>query len=320
MNDDRPSHLYKYKSFSVESLDLLISDTLFFADPSTFNDPLDCKPSVMDDINDIEVLKEILYRLIIQKSTKELNEAAKKIKYTGPRTLEKINILGDMEANDIIGRLSSNCQFNDDFEPPEYYFLRQIERHLLAGYESGILSLAKEYNCPLMWSHYADQHRGFCFGYNISQAKNENIQPINYHRKRTITSQQILDMLNGSENAKKEIDNVVLLSKAKPWEYEKEWRYINARGLRNSSLDLKDVTFGLRFKGSAKYAVMQALSQRPYPVKFYEMKTIHGEFTLERREVDDRDFVIYPDCNQYHIDSFDDIADDPESFRPNDAY
>ena len=65
MRYNNPTRLYKYKSFSVDSLDLLVSDKLYFANPNSFNDPLDCNPSVRDDINDVDVLKKILKRLII---------------------------------------------------------------------------------------------------------------------------------------------------------------------------------------------------------------------------------------------------------------
>jgi len=329
VHNARPSHLYKYKNFSVDSLDLLVSDKLYFADPSTFNDPLDCKPSVINNIDDIAGLEDIFYRLFVAAHKKELNDAAKKIKYNGPKTLERISKLGDMEATKLIGRIAENHDFFGD--SIEKSLLIYIEKYLLQGYDNGVLSLAENFDCPLMWSHYADQHRGFCFGYDIAKTSTGKIQPINYYRQRTITTQQILDMLDGKENAKKEIDDAVLLSKAKPWKYEKEWRYIHTQGLHDSNLNLTDVTFGLRFKESAKYAVMQALSQRPYPVKFYEMKTIHGEFTLERTEVHEQDFVRYPDCNQYYVNSLEDVRNDyndndddpfnePEPFNPKDTY
>ncbi|MBF7958781.1 hypothetical protein [Rahnella victoriana] len=56
--------LYKYKSFSVDSLDLLVSDRLYFADPTTFNDPLDCNPSVVNDIDNADELNAILHKLV----------------------------------------------------------------------------------------------------------------------------------------------------------------------------------------------------------------------------------------------------------------
>lgn len=62
MQPNMPTHLYKYKSFSVDSLDLLVSDKLYFANPNSFNDPLDCNPSVRDNMHDVDALKKILKR------------------------------------------------------------------------------------------------------------------------------------------------------------------------------------------------------------------------------------------------------------------
>ena len=33
--------------------------------------------------------------------------------------------------------------------------------------QSGVLSLSEVSICPLMWTHYADEHRGFCMGFEL---------------------------------------------------------------------------------------------------------------------------------------------------------
>ncbi|MGD9884141.1 MAG: hypothetical protein AB7U95_28940 [Reyranella sp.] len=48
--DKRPRRLYKYRAFSNLMLEMLVEDRLFFADPSTFNDPLDSRPSLDTDL------------------------------------------------------------------------------------------------------------------------------------------------------------------------------------------------------------------------------------------------------------------------------
>ena len=78
MTNNIPSRLYKYKSFSVDSLDLLVSDSLYFADPTTFNDPLDCNPSVQNNMEDVDALNAILHKLVKDNHQKELEEAAAK--------------------------------------------------------------------------------------------------------------------------------------------------------------------------------------------------------------------------------------------------
>lgn len=291
-----PQFLYKYKSFSVDSLDLLISDKLFFADPTSFNDPLDCNPSVKDNINNVNLLEDILRKLCIDSQRKELEIAAAKIKYKGVRTLEKIDSLGEQAAQSLLGRISEYVDMFGDSHIDS--LVHHIKNLLLTNYTNGILSLAKNNNCPLMWSHYADQHKGFCIGYDVSVNQFDNIFPLNYGGKRFITTEQIHDMLFNSNDdikaaAKKEIDDVVLLSKASSWNYENEYRVISHQGLQNSPFKLIDVTFGLRFKHSAKYSVMRALSirenmlaARQNDIKFYEMTICDESFVMNRKQID----------------------------------
>ncbi len=50
-----PRRLYKYRPFNNQTLDMMVSETLFFADPATFNDPLDTKPCLKTDLENGEL-------------------------------------------------------------------------------------------------------------------------------------------------------------------------------------------------------------------------------------------------------------------------
>ncbi|BBS91560.1 DUF2971 domain-containing protein [Citrobacter sp. Cy234] len=317
MRSNIPTHLYKYKSFSVDSLDLLVSDKLFFANPNSFNDPLDCNPSIKDNIHDVDVLKDILKRLIIDNTKKELTEAASKIKYNGPRTLEKIESLGEREAAQVLSGIDDYLLiFDDNMVFVLNDILDLIKKNLMTNYTSGVLSLAQNYDCPLMWSHYADQHKGFCIGYDVSENGFYDIHALNYEGSRFITTQQVHDMLFGSsesirKSAKKAIDEVVLLSKAPQWSYEKEHRVILDQGLQDNPFRLSDVTFGLRFKDSAKFSVMKALSGRGGDLEFYDMVLSNDSFELGRipLSLENMSFRNYPTNNYRVYQDFLDISD-----------
>ncbi|MGM8754373.1 DUF2971 domain-containing protein [Enterobacter chuandaensis] len=316
MPSNIPIHLYKYKSFSVDSLDLLVSDQLYFANPNSFNDPLDCNPSIKDNIHDVDVLKDILKRLIIDNTKKELTEAASKIKYTGPRTLEKIELIGEHEAAQVLSGIDDFLLiFDEDIVFVLNDMLELIKKNLMTNYTSGVLSLAQNYDCPLMWSHYADQHKGFCIGYDVSDNGFYDIYALNYGGSRFITTQQIYDMLFGStesirKSAKKAIDEVVLLSKAPQWCYEKEHRVILEQGLQDNPFRLSDITFGLRFKDSAKYSVMQALSGRGVDLAFYEMVLSNDSFELGRvpLSLEDMPMRHFPKNNYLVYQDFMDLS------------
>lgn len=69
-------------------------------------------------------------------------------------------------------------------------------------------------------------------------------------------------MLNGDDVARRRVDEAVLLKKAKPWAYEREWRLIGPRSEQNSPLELEEAVFGMRCPVSVIYATVRALENR----------------------------------------------------------
>jgi len=70
-----PRRLYKYRALTARTLDVVVGDKLHFADPSTFNDPLDTRPSLDNDV-DVGELRRILWMLTEQRSAAEMRAAA----------------------------------------------------------------------------------------------------------------------------------------------------------------------------------------------------------------------------------------------------
>lgn len=63
-NEERPNRVYKHRAFSHHTLDMLVEVRLYFADPSSFNDPLDTKPKLDPDI-DNQALERVLELLVV---------------------------------------------------------------------------------------------------------------------------------------------------------------------------------------------------------------------------------------------------------------
>ena len=162
MANDRkiPKRLYKYREFSNRTLDMLVNDHLYFADPSTFNDPLDTRPSLDIDLDGRELV-DLLRKLVERRARFEMRAAAKTIKYRGPRTTNHIKQLSRRRADRLIGQIEYYAT-DPEYEPET---LKQsllggyIKDELLRQYDKGVVSLAGRAVCPLMWSHYGDQHR-----------------------------------------------------------------------------------------------------------------------------------------------------------------
>ena len=282
-----PERLYKYRAFSNRTLDALIADQMFFADPSTFNDPLDTRPTLDTDI-DADALAAILTRLVEQRVSAEMNAAAKTIRYSGPKTISHIAAHSRRRAEQVVAKIRYNAT-NPEYDiedPARFLFGQYVEEELLRRYGKGIFSLAERANCPLMWSHYGDQHKGVCIGYSIPVRAAGDLHKISYGGSRLIAASAVAAMLDGDEEARHKLDEAVLTKKAIDWRYEREWRLIGPRGPHDSPLEMEEVVFGMRCSHAVKFAIFKALADRSRPVRFYEIRERHGRFLLGRYAVD----------------------------------
>ena len=55
VDNQSPRRLYKYRKLDARTLDMLFGDRLYFADPGSFNDPLDTRPSLDVDVDEVEL-------------------------------------------------------------------------------------------------------------------------------------------------------------------------------------------------------------------------------------------------------------------------
>lgn len=255
-----PKRLYKYRSFSDLTLGMLVEDTVYFATP-------------------------ILTQLIEERTDAEMSAAAKTIRYKGPKTRDHIARQSRTTAERLLADIRYNAT-NPDYEldDPEQFLLgRYIEEELLRRYDRGVFSLAERANCPLMWSHYGDQHRGICIGYSVPNDTASHVVKMKYGGSRLVQASEVASMLEGDLAARRRVDEAVLLKKARPWAYEREWRLLGDRGVQKSPLELEEVIFGMRCPTAVVFTVIQALAGRDRPVRFYEIRGQHGRFLLDKR-------------------------------------
>jgi hypothetical protein len=304
-----PKRVYKYRHFSDQSLDCLVADQLFFANPSTFNDPLDTDPGVEVDI-DVAELERVLRGLVERRVTAEMTAAAKSFRTSGPKTQDHISRHAARQA-DIAIEEARYYATNPEYEmadPLSFLLGYEIERELLRRYDRGIVSFAERANCPLMWSHYGDQHRGMCFGYSVPNGA--TLEKVRYGGARTVKASLVASMLDGDVKASKHLDAAVLLKKAQDWRYEKEWRLIGERGLHDSPLELEEVVFGLRCPATASFAVVRALENRDRDVRFYEIRQQRGTFLLKKVRLDiEEALVTLPRRSLSILEAFDDLTE-----------
>lgn len=289
MRKTKPKNLFKYLSFSDKLLEQLCYDRVYYADPANFNDPLDCRPVVVPDLGRAE-LESLLAQLVVNRSAKEIDTAMKKVRLRGEKAAARRNALTESEARELVGEIDYNAT-NPEVDDPDAYirdaFGLAIERELRKTHEIGVLCLSSKFDSPLMWSHYADQHRGVCIEYDVSELRPEALHKVSYGQSREVLASQIRDwVLHDNLAARQAIDKACLLTKSREWAYEGEWRLLGEVGLQDSPMRLKSVIFGMRCADVLKYTVVKALQGGPQKVKFWEITQPTLRFELKRSRLD----------------------------------
>jgi hypothetical protein len=123
--------------------------------------------------------------------------------------------LDDLEKRRI--KLSELDQLNDPFElwcvSQEDPLLRESMRAFKDDMSKhyAILCNSKRWHNPLLWSHYADKHRGICLGLEIDECRGRSVRYVK-DRPRLSGPPTVAFMQE------------LLFTKYQDWQYEEEWR------------------------------------------------------------------------------------------------
>ena len=153
----------------------------------------------------------------------------------------------------------------------------------------GVFSLAGHWNSPLMWSHYADEHRGICIEYDKSVC--DAPKEVDYQGARGIPVSEILSWVcEKSITAKEKIERKYFYTKAGQWEYENEWRCLaGSQGRLSAPFDIVGIYFGMRCEQSVVSSVVNLMRQSVLEINFYGVSPATGYFELIRSQLTDEE-------------------------------
>lgn len=262
-----PPRLYKYRTFdSCHHINALKSGILFASRPCNFNDPFDSavliEPSISDffdtsapDLPQViaanwrdplvqELTKAIQRREASANFSQEIICALRSVFDQRASALSRDTFMGMRELTDVISFSSKKLNF-------------------------------------LMWSHYADSHRGFCIEYDTGAMDTSSLLrrlafPVIYTQKLRKLSKYLLK--GGSSN------NLWLfyasMIKLDHWSYESEWRIILP------ILDPAQSKRAVKVGGISKLIAGAAMSDQDY----FKLSAIAEEIgaEIERLELDIR--------------------------------
>ena len=235
--------IYKYVSLET-AIKIFESKSLFYSSPSAFNDPFDLSIEFLDS---------------------NFNE--KQIR----------DVLNGWDADEHI---KENTIANYIQNPNEFSTLMKeiFEKH---KNESAITCFSKSPMKALMWSHYADKHKGICLGFSFEDEEEKFIQaPISYENE--------IKAINYAEDTRLAVYKW-LFSKSHIWGYEEEVRRVSniGKGLIPFKTDeLKEIYFGLRFDRSKLKAFNYFLRKGSFDIRkkaFLQMNK--KTFDLKEREI-----------------------------------
>lgn len=148
--------------------------------------------------------------------------------------------------------------------------------------------LCTNYKNNLMWSHYADSHRGFCVEYDFCDA--DASTPLPFPVVYSNIRPQVPwgeALARSPENTAKATSNLMigLLTKDKCWEYENEWRYLVVESA-SPSLKMPKISciyLGALIEDKNRDKILRFARKNQIPVK--QMTVDRGAYVLHANEV-----------------------------------
>src|SRR5690606_39110480 len=197
--------LYKY--LSPERIDILLNKKIRFTQASCFYDPFELYP---------------YYEVFLG------DEMFQKFENIVKQKVNDENL--DMDFFNFALKKLENIFTNPSYELN--ISISKIFRDVLDK-KYGILSLSSKSNNVLMWSHYADKHKGFLIGFNENLWHNEVVDFINKTNKDfyKVEYTKIRPQFKNVDSIFKEelLDDFffkILATKSSQWKYENEYRLI----------------------------------------------------------------------------------------------
>lgn len=191
---------------------------------------------------------------------------------------------------------------------------KKVREHILEfqriqGRSYPMLSVTKKRNNLLMWSHYANAHRGFVIGFDIDNPFFRHQEPRRMTLLMGVTYSPERFILPRFEEAMtREVYEQTLLRKSVYWTYEEEFRMfadpndadIVKKG--NDGLDiylfkfppecLKEIIFGHQMQASLKQRTSDIVSGRYLNVELFEAHLSETNFDLDIVPYDSRTCVL----------------------------
>ena len=256
IDDIMPHYLYKYRTGDKNHLNALENQRLYLSKPSDFNDPTESMAFI-----DTDLLVKLALNL--------------------PSDTENL----DFSDEDLL----------DDYITKRTELMNTGLSYIQANRKRvKICCLSETIDSPLMWSHYADKHKGFAIRYKTKNIKipecdnceetkcaycrrpGKSLYPVVYKDKRYDATLMAfgralyLDSNDDKDDEEYPFPILTVLQKSKTWEYEREWRFV-CNNTHNSYFTLVPDALFLGERIDADLACKLSHIARDFGIDLYKM-------------------------------------------------
>lgn len=255
-----PKRFFKYRHAVGDAAMYLertvLHNEIYFAPASSFNDPFDCTVCFAEDIGTDEDLMEN-YIYLARKH--------------GPA-------MTDAEL-----RADAEQMIADPTRNPRNQTVRntiQDEHARIVRATTGIYCVSEIPDDILMWSHYADHHRGVCLEFDGQAKLMQHAKRVTYANDRPQIAQHDSNVVKLEKG---------FLTKSMHWKYEREWRlirYTQGPGIETFRPEnLTGIIVGSQASMKVIRLVCKLNKARGVPLKLHKASTNRSTFTVDIQEI-----------------------------------
>ena len=265
---DKPKTIYKYESFSAQSLRNLKAQSVYFGSPLAFNDPYDCA----------------LKAGVTHPSDGALEDlrAAYAVRPDVPPDIQ------------ILFAQSSVAYLREIVMRNALQILDKHAEEFLR--ERGVTCFSERNNDLLMWSHYGGRYKGFCLGFSTDYEPFSKLQKVEYTEE--------MPKIDAVEALMHDSFDQVLdlfCTKSKSWAYEKEWRCLHKKAgtlFTYKAEALESVYFGPDIDLESIEIICLILSGQNNSVRFWRGRRSNDRFEVAFEEFT---YMSYLEANKQGI-------------------
>lgn len=254
--------LYRYRSVDEWSIQGIERNEFFFASPADFNDPFDCK-----NLFTFKGATNSDWRIYL--TNYAINQMPHLTELQRREFVDRIIRSGEHRSREMIAEQGDRWG----------KILEEHSRNL------GIVCLSKVKDDILMWSHYGNDHKGFCLRFNADMlGEISSCYPVKYRKRYPTFGEFVRSDLE-------KIANLFVQTKSNHWKYEKEVRLIRnaitpsgeelGRVIKYPKQALTGIIFGCLASDEVKQRIASAVAVNGVRVQYYQSVKSRDSYSVE---------------------------------------